>query len=217
MLLIGWLAQRQPLVAGWVCIAVVLVLGGVSQLRRGRRVRAEHVGSESVVAACDSLVAELAAGMPPVTALAAAVEVCPALAPVVETIGLGGDPVPALRRASTSPGCRDLRLIAASWQVSQRAGVGLGFSLEQLAETLRTRGQSRRVVRTELASARATARLMAGLPLLTWLLGLGTGAAPWSFLLGSPVGLLCALAGLSLALAGLAWIDALAHSVERAL
>lgn len=211
------LAAHQPLAIGWVVAALVVGGGARWQVRRARSAARSQRGSASVVAACDGLVADLAAGAAPAAALVQAAEVCAALAPVAETAGLGGDVVTALHEASQEPGCGDLRLVGAAWQVSDRAGVGLAFSLSQVAGTLRARGRCRRVVATELSSARATARLMAGLPLLTWLLGAGTGAAPWKFLLGTPAGLLCLVAGLGLSLAGVAWIDGLARRVEHQL
>lgn len=210
-------AQHQPLVIGWCAAGAVVLGGGLWQLRRARRSARARRGSDSVVAACEALVADLDAGLAPSAALVEAAQSCPALVPVADTAALGGDVVPAMDRASSTPGCADLRLVAAAWEVSRSAGVGLAFSLAQVAGMLRSRNRCRRVVTTELASARATARLMAGLPLLTWLLGAGTGAAPWQFLLGSGAGVACLVLGLALALAGVAWIDHLATRVERRL
>ena len=65
-----------------------------------------------------------------------------------------------------------------------------------------------------LASARATARLVALLPLGTLAMASGLGASPWSFLVDSPVGAACLLAGVGLVVGGLAWIDRIAGSVE---
>jgi tight adherence protein B len=69
-------------------------------------------------------------------------------------------------------------------------------------------------VATELASAQATARLLAVLPVAVLLLGNGLGGDPVGFLLSSPGGLVCLVAGLSLEYAGLAWLTRIADHVS---
>jgi tight adherence protein B len=120
-----------------------------------------------------------------------------------------------MHRLSAEPGAEGLRLVAAAWQVSHRTGRGLADALARVADGLRATRATDRVVQGELASARATARLVAALPLLTMAMATGAGADPVTFLIASPLGLGCLAGGLALGFSGLAWIDRLARDVHR--
>jgi tight adherence protein B len=168
-----------------------------------------------VLEVCDLLAAELAAGRPPGSALAAAAERWAPLVGAVEAARLGADVPDALRRLSEQhPGAADLRWVAGAWQVAQRSGHGLASALERTAAGLRARRRTRRLVDSELASARATARLVACLPLAVLLMGAGAGSDPWTFLLTTPVGGACLVAGLALVALGLWWIERLADGAS---
>jgi tight adherence protein B len=121
----------------------------------------------------------------------------------------------ALRRAAGEPGADDLRLLAAAWQVSHRSGQGLAVATARISQRLRAQRRTARVVEAELSSARATARLVAALPLAAWVMGAGTGSRPVTFLTGGPAGLVCLAVGLGLTLAGLWWIEALADGASQ--
>ena len=196
-------------VAVGAALAVARLVRGYRSDRAAARVRGR------VVDLCDGLQAELAAGQTPVAALERAAADWPLLLPASRAGGTGGDVPTALRELAAAPGGGDLRIVAAAWQVAHRTGHGLGAALARVAQELRDAEQTRRVVTGELASARATARLVAALPGVALAMGSGSGADPWAFLVGHPLGLACLAGGVTCGLAGLAWIEALARDVER--
>ncbi|WP_323794220.1 type II secretion system F family protein [Nocardioides sp.] len=208
----GLVAPRQVALAA---IVVVAGLVGWVLVRRRRQLRSAERTSARLLEACEQLTGELVAGRPPGVAL----EQCAAhwhpVAPVAEAFRVGADVPGAWREVARRPGAADLRLVAAAWQVSHRTGAGLASALEQVTADLRAQRATRRVVAGELASARATARLVAVLPLLALTFGAGAGGDPWTFLLTHPIGLACLGLGLAFGLGGLAWIEALARQVDR--
>ena len=176
----------------------------------GRRGAARR-DARAVLELCDVLSAELGAGRPTGAALATAAGHWPPLAPVVEAFHLGADVPDAWRElASSRPGAGDLRLVAAAWQVSHQTGHGLAHALTRTSRGIRARHRTQRVVESELASARATARLVAALPVCALVMGSGAGGSPWRFLLGTPAGLGCLGLGVLLMLLGLLWIERIA-------
>lgn len=201
-----------------VALTVVLAgaAGATARLWAARRAAREaHRTSTRVLETCERLAAELAAGRPPVLALGHAAQEWSALSPVAESLRLGTDVAEAWRTVARQPGAGDLRLLAAAWQVAHRTGVGLAAAVDRVAVDLRAVRSTERVVRGELASVRATVKLVAALPLLALAMGSGAGGDPWGFLLGEPVGLACLAAGVTCALAGVAWVEAIARSVEQ--
>ena len=219
-----WLVAAVVLAGvGWTCpglaplavVAAVGVWGGsLLRQRRLRRQKAEQVAA-AVSECCDVVAAELASGQPPAVALRAAVASWPDLRVVADTAELGGDVPASLRAAARTPGASALALLAGAWVVSLRTGAGLADAAAQVARSVGQDQALARLVAGELASARATAKLMAALPALALLMCSGAGGDPWGFLLGSPWGTACLAAGLSLTFAGLWWIEAIADGAAR--
>jgi tight adherence protein B len=192
------------------CIACAAEL-----VRRSRRARAAERRQRLVVEVCEAMVGELRAGQPLLRSLEHCVEVWPDMDTVLGAGRLGADVPAALRRLARRPGAEGLRHVAAAWQVSQSSGAGLATVLSQVAHTARERESTRHLVRGELASAQATARLVAVLPLGSLAMSAGIGGDPWHFLLDTAVGLACLGAGCACAFAGLVWIDRIAANVLR--
>ncbi|MGN0063896.1 MAG: type II secretion system F family protein [Nocardioides sp.] len=169
----------------------------------------------AVAECCETLAGELVAGRTPVAALESAVVAWPGLREAAEAFHLGLDVPAALRRLAERPGATELRLVAAAWQVGQESGQGLAAALRRVGDSLDARRRTARVVESELASARATARMVAVLPVAALLMGAGSGGDPLGFLLATTTGNLCAAAGLILTAAGLGWIELLAERAAR--
>lgn len=210
-------ASAVEAASGWVGPVVLgvaaLAAGSWLRKRSGARRQVARRGAE-VLELCDDLAGDLEAGASPGVALHRAAVRWPAFAGPASAHALGGSVPDAWRELARLPGAADLRVVAAAWQVAERTGAGLADALAAVGAGLRDQQRTRRLVASELASARATARLMAALPLLTLAVGSGAGD-PIGFLVGTPVGLACAAAGLGLGFVGVAWIEAIATGLEE--
>lgn len=208
--LAGLTGLLAPVLGALVVVGALAGAGALLLARRRTRRRGAAAVAGRVLETCDLLAAELSAGQPPGRALDKAAEGWPDLRPVAEAHGLGGDVPGALRHLAARPGAGDLRLLAAAWVVAHRTGGGLADAVHRCADTIRHHRATSRLVEGELASARATARLVAALPVLALLMGSGSGGDPLGFLLGSSAGLACLVAGLGFGFGGLWWIETIA-------
>jgi tight adherence protein B len=199
--------------------APVAVLAG-RHLHRVRRRRAVSAACAAAVpAVCRTLAAELAAGVPPPEALAAAASgaapdpLRQLLASAAAADRLGLDVASVL--ATGPPGCEPMRLVAACWQVCTAAGGGLGSAVSSLAQALQDEQDAQAAVAAELVGPQLSARVMAGLPLVGLGLGAAFGADPLHFLLHTAPGLGCLVLAMVLDGAGLWWVSRLARGALR--
>ncbi|MBC6456317.1 type II secretion system F family protein [Actinomadura sp. HBU206391] len=185
-------------------------------LREVSRRRGESgLRRSAVIEFCDGIAAELTAGRTPAAAFTGSAAVLdPAVGASLGSALLGprpGEQIPdLLERAAGAPGAEGLRLLAACWRIGAERGGALASAIQSLADALRDEEAHRREVTAQLAGPRATARLLAGLPLLGLGMAAALGARPLAFLFGTTAGAGCLLAGVGLDLLGLWWTQRLA-------
>jgi len=197
---LGCAVVTTPVVAG-------LAAGGAWAVLRARQRRAaerdEQVQVAALAEALGVLAAELRAGRTLGDAAATAVAGCPhpraaaALGPA-----LAGGPAPT---GVGVPARSALGRIATARAVSVRTGCSLAAAVGAAEDDLRASARTRDELAVALAGPRASARVLAGLPVLGLLMGAGIGADPWTVLTTTPVGTALLVAGCGLEAAGLTW------------
>ena len=130
----SWLDAHQFALAA----LLALVAAGVGRLVR-RRARAQEADrtADQVLAVCDAMASDLAAGQPPLASLDRAAEEWPEFAPVAVAGQMGADVPGQLRELARRPGAGQLRTLAATWQVAHDTGSGLAAAIGQAAESIR--------------------------------------------------------------------------------
>lgn len=169
------------------------------------------------------LVADLRVGVHPATAAAAAAGAGDgAVHRILESVAAGahlGARVPALlhQHAAAEPGIADgLKRLASAWDLAERHGMGLAELIDAVRADLDARLRMAAEVRAQLAGPRATAGVLAGLPLLGVVLGEGVGAGPLRILTDTGVGQALLVVGTALVCAGTAWSDRIMAGAARA-
>jgi tight adherence protein B len=229
---------RGRLRAEWWALAVGLVLAvlggsvlpvvagaaGVPLLRRvrlaGEARRARECRGDAVIALCAALAGEVRAGRQPGEALLRAARDCGGLgdaqAAVLAAARFGGDVPGALVAVAREPGAQGLLGLAACWRVAVDQGAGLAAGLDRLEGALRAERDQRADLRAQLAGARSTAVMLAGLPALGLALGTALGADPLRVLLHTGAGLGCLLVGGLLEALGMWWAMWIVRGAEAA-
>ncbi|OBH24225.1 hypothetical protein A5692_05320 [Mycobacterium sp. E342] len=213
------------LVAGAVAVAAVLlplttvlavaVVGATANLRYRRRHRIRRAVSEgrALEGALDVLVGELRVGSHPVRAFAVAAgesagAVAESLRAVAARARLGADVASGLRaaaRSSTLPAHWDR--LGMCWQLASDHGLAIATLMRAAQRDIAERQRFSARVTSNMAGARATAAILAALPLLGVLLGQLIGARPLAFLVNGHAGGWFLVVGSAMACGGMLWAD----------
>jgi tight adherence protein B len=196
-------------------VLAVAVVGTTASLRYRRR-RLSRRGTDegqALQAALDVLVGELRVGAHPVRAFSVAADetdgaVAASMRAVAARARLGADVTGGLRAAARSSALpAHWERLAVCWQLASEHGLAIATLMRAAQRDIVERQRFSAKVASGLAGARATAAILAGLPLLGVLLGQLIGARPLSFLLNGHAGGWMLVIGLALACGGLLWSD----------
>ncbi|MEE2855438.1 MAG: type II secretion system F family protein [Actinomycetota bacterium] len=200
------------------CAAVVGATAGLRyrRRRRGRRATAE---GHALQAALEVLVGELRAGSHPVRAFCVAADdsagaVAVSMRSVAARARLGADVAAGLAAAARYSALpMHWERLGLCWRLASDNGLGIATLMRAAQRDIAERQRFSARVSSSLAGARATAAILAALPVLGVLLGQLIGARPLSFLLGGRAGGWLLLVGSALACIGLLWSDRIADRV----
>ncbi|WP_433267509.1 type II secretion system F family protein [Actinosynnema sp. CS-041913] len=192
-------------------IAGALTAMTVWHARRDRRKERDHLAATTAITeGLSAFVAELRAGAHPAqAAVSAAQDAEPPATEVLQTIAAtsarGGNVETALAHT-------DARHLARAWRLSSEHGVPLAEVLEEVRQDLRQRTRFAHQFHARMAGPRASAAVLAALPVFGVLLGELTGSGPLDVLTSTAVGQVLLVVGAVLICAGLRWS---AHLTRR--
>ena len=197
------------------------ILGATTALRYRRRRRSGRGMDESreLQTAIDVLVGELRVGAHPAEAFAVAAgetagPVSDSCRAVAARARLGADVSAGLRNvAETSALPAQWDRLAVCWQLAADHGLAMSTLMQAAQRDVAERQRFSGHVRSAMAGARATAAILASLPVLSVLLGQLIGARPVAFLLGGRAGGWLLVVGLTLVCGGLLWSDRITDRV----
>ncbi|GLZ32967.1 hypothetical protein Lesp02_51550 [Lentzea sp. NBRC 105346] len=196
-------------------IAVFILMWTVDRVAKTRAAqRIRLTSSEALITGLAGVVAELKAGAPAPRAATNAASDCPqpasdVLKAVAATANLGGDVNRTLHDLAPQHPHLALTQLARAWQVSTRYGVALAEVLDATRQDLAQRAAFARQLESRMAGPRASAAVLAALPLLGLLLGQASGAEPAHVLFATVPGQTLLVLGALLTAAGLLWTTGL--------
>ena len=222
--------RLSPRVAGWCAVcavaggavllplttvlatAVLAATGGLRYRRRRRSRRGMDEGRQ-LETAIDVLVGELRVGAHPAQAFAVAADetagpVADSCRAVAARARLGADVTAGLRSvAETSALPAQWDRLAVCWELASEHGLAMSTLMRAAQRDIAERQRFSGHVTSAMAGARATAAILAGLPMLSVLFGQLIGADPAPFLLAGHAGGWLLVVGVTLVCSGLLWSD----------
>jgi tight adherence protein B len=156
--------------------------------------RAADEAGTAALDAIGALAGDLRAGLAPAAALDAA--------------------LPALSLSTVDAVRRLAQRVSCAFEVAEATGAPLADLLDRLESDARGLHLARTTAAAAAAGTRATAWLLAALPVAGLGLGYGMGADPVRILLHTAVGAGCAVLAMGLQVAGLFWSAALARTIS---
>ncbi|MEU0882836.1 type II secretion system F family protein [Lentzea sp. NPDC005914] len=179
-------------------------------IKQGKRNRALRAATEALSNGLGGVVDELRAGAHPAAAAEGAAEdtpapACEVLKAAAATARLGGDVERTLRDLRQPLLRTAVDQLARAWHVSAEHGVALADVLDATRRDLDQRAAFARQVHARMAGPRASAAVLAGLPVFGVLLGELSGARPLHTLVGTVPGQFLLVLGALFLAAGLWW------------
>ena len=196
-----------------VLAATVFAATASLRYRRRRRSRLGMAESRELETGIDVLVGELRVGAHPAQAFAVAADetagpVADSCRAVAARARLGADVTAGLRSvAETSALPAQWARLAVCWQLAAEHGLAMSTLMRAAQRDIVERQRFSGQVMSAMAGARATAAILAGLPVLSVVLGQLIGADPAAFLLAGHVGGWLLVVGVTLVCGGLLWSD----------
>lgn len=212
---IGWLFAG---VGGLLAAVLAMLLGlRVAGAYRTHRLSGDQLAS--LAAALRVVVAELRAGGHPAAAADgaaedAAPEIADMLRKMAATVRLGGT-VPDAVRDTSGPLAGAWGRVARAWTLAERHGLALADLLDSVRRDLDHRTTVHRDVASRMAGPRATAGVLAVLPVLGLALGEASGAGAVAVLREHPLGQVLLVTGVGLLGAGLLWTARITGTAVR--
>ncbi|MBB3050158.1 tight adherence protein B [Prauserella isguenensis] len=210
-----WVGPGAVLAAGCAAAAVLV------QVRARRRVRRGVAALAGLAEALRAMAGDLRSGAHPATAAESAAQdahtdIASVFRAIAVSVRLGGNPDTSLTGLPAGTGSLPagvLERVTTAWSLARRHGLALADVVDAVHRDVATRARLAGTLDARMAGPRASALILAGLPVLGVLLGEAMGAAPLAVLLTTTAGQVLLAVGAALLLGGVAWTSAITGRV----